>query len=511
MEKKTKYLSLIFVVCSFAMLSLFAFLQVQTISYAEETEEIIVSSNSIDYKNGTLLYTDTENKKIIALNESTQETTELLTVNTPKLVCADYDGNIFYTQEDSYGFFDKNQTSHDQIGTKSIGKVFDMDTDINGNVFAACVGESDKCWIVKLENDGNFSFFCEFDGSITINASSKISASLDKDFLILFTNNKFYRVEQSNVSTLADYEGLDSVESGVLDIKLDYYNSLYILSNQKITKHTKEEMTEFVDEKLTSASSFDIDYLNGTIYCRTSSKIVKIDSSNFVDPLQSSVNEDIKNQTFNCALIKTTKDANLYLYDNCLYRKTLNGENIVIEKDRQICTLDKKNGFYFVLLTNEAEQNITGFIKVEDAEIVEPQTTQEQAKILYNNTPLYSLPTTIDELFAKEENEQILLSKGTLYDVVISNFGEADFYGKKFSQILYHNKTYFIETNHYAVNSASTIQPLVEDENTNLNNGGGTKLTKGEIVGIILIAITVIVGSIFVIFAIIKYKNKKEL
>lgn len=513
MEKTIKYFGIIFVIAAFLCMLCPA---TNVVKADGDTYEIIVVSSGLDYKNSTLYYSDVTNKKICSIDQNTNEASSFQTHNakTPDLIVADFDGNVFYSRVENYGLKDNLGTEYRVFGLEEndIGKIYDLDCDIFNNIYILCKDTMDNCYVlVKKQNSAVCEVFCELNG-IGLDAQSKITTSLDKNFLVLFTQNSFYKVEENAYSELNDYDGLNTLEGAVTDIKLDYHNTLFILTNQKLYKSTKYDIQSFANDIFAETKTFELEYLSGEIFCVTNSKITKINSNNFVDSLSTTTIVDYTNQKYDCYLIKTIKSAVLYAYDNCIYTKTLGDATIVIDQNTTLCAIGPKtdSDFYFVLLNNKANENITGFIKGCDAEIFSSEQEEKTIKIVHTNVPLYNYPSKLDDssVAKDEQGNQILLNKNTIYTMKIENFGSPDFKGTNFSQIIYHNQTYYVETSYYIENAPTTIteaNPPAADQNQNIEKA----LTTGEIVGIILISITAVVGVILIVLTI--KKNKKEL
>ncbi len=506
MEKIIKYLSAILAT---VVISILLLLPTNIVAYAEESGFLIeVSSSSLDYKNSTLYYTDTTNKQICYINQHTNETQSFETSKTPELVIADFDGNVFYTQTGSFGMLSQDHVFNLFGDNNDVGKIFDLDCDINNNIYALCKDTEDVSYVLVKNVSDKFDVFCKLDG-ITLNQNSKIAVSLDKNFLILFAENSFYKVENNSYVELNNYFGLNTISGTIKDIKLDYHNTLFVLTDQKLYKSTQTEISSFENPIFANATTFEIEYLSGEIFCATNTQITKLQAEDFIDPLSSSTIVDYKNERFECFLITTTKNTILYSYDNCIYTQTLNDETIIIDANTNLCAITKTGDFYFVFINDMSELPITGFIKCQDAQVSSSSETEKTIRILHQKTPLYLYPSTQDAAYlAKDENgEPLVLSKNTLHTMTIQNFGTKDFSGTQFSQIVYKGKTYYINTNYYIENTTTTIEPsIIEDENI---NNGGRALTSGEIIGIVLVSITVVFGAILILVTMLKKDKNK--
>ena len=92
------------------------------------------------------------------------------------------------------------------------------------------------------------------------------------------------------------------------------------------------------------------------------------------------------------------------------------------------------------------------------------------------------------------------------------NFGTKDINNHEFSQVVYNNETYYVETSYYIAYANSNIEPVNSQNSVQTDENAGKALTTGEILGIVLISIAIVAAAIFVLVTILqKNKNKKEL
>lgn len=505
MEKTLKYLSIafgIFIIFCFSIL----FCQHKTVKANESTTiSISTTSNSFDFKNNTIYYSNQSEKEIVSLNLNNNAKTTFNTTNTPNLVLSDYVGNIFYTENGTFGMLDTEGNHYNTIGTYSISEIYDMCCDINNNIYVVCQDATHRNLVLKksFENE-YFEIYCELD--FDLNANSKLTSSLDKNFLILYSTN-FYIITGNEYSSAVDYQ-LTGIDENILDISLDYYGTLYVLTSQNFYKATNETLNVFTNPDLTDAKTFEPNYLTGQLYYLTDSSINSLEN-NFIETLSS--NEiDYKNTKYDLNFIKTTTQTKLYLYDNSLYLKEINGETITFLENTTLCYLTKtENDFYYVLINNLKDENVFGYVKADDVEEFTPQTQSTTIRITTQGAPIYLYPTSLDQdLIAKQDSTPILLNKNTLHEMIIQNYYTQDHSGKQFSKIIYKGQSYYIETTYYVLNGSSTIQPIDTPKENNSNEG---KLSTGTIVGIVLLSVTVVVSAIFILLAILRKNNKPKI
>ena len=518
MEKTIKYFVIMFIVIMAAMLCSFS---VQTTYAEDETLTLNVKSNSVDYKNSTLYYTDKTDPadyKIcsIDLNKNSSQSFSTGSNQEPELVVADFNGNIFYTQNGTACLLDKNKTEYRKFNNNGdeinkideISKIVDLDCSRNNHIYALSRDTNNKSYLLVKKEGEIFEIFCKLDG-ITLNTDCKMSVSLDESFAIMYAENNFYKITPNSCELITDYVGLDALTGDLVDMKLDYHNNLFVLTDQKLYKSNKDEIKEFTDDTFLHAKTFEIEYLSGQIFCVTNDKITTVDAQSVVEPLSTTNIVDYTTEKLNCSLIKTTKNTLLYRYDNCIYTANIPP----IQTNTTLCALKKTDSdFYFVLINNiNDDSNLTGFIKAEDAQVIETENANQQIRLVYDNTPLYAYPSTLDDenCLAKDSNGPILLNNNVFYTMTIENFGTKDSKNNEFSQIEYNSSTYYIKKIDYVKVEQTTINPVVDENETQNNQTNSKKLTTGEIVGIVLISITAVCGAIFVLVLILK--KKKEL
>lgn len=504
MNKVLKYINILSIIIIMFLISFMSFQFKPANATSENVFPISANSNSFDFKNNTIYYSNQNEKEIVSLNINNNDEAKFNTTNTPNLVLSDYSGNIFYTETGTFGMLDNQGNHYNTIGTYSISEIYDMCCDINNNIFVICKDATHRNLVLKKSCESeNFEIFCELN--FNLNTNSKITTSLDKNFLILYSDN-FYNITNNECSLVADYI-LTGIEGNILDITLNYYGTLYVLTTQNFYKTTSQTLSTFTNIELNEAKTFEPNYLTGEIYYLTNSSIKSLDN-NFIETLSS--NEiDYKSTKYELNFIKTTKQTKLYLYDNSLYLKEIDGETITFLENTTLCYLSKtENDFYYVLINNLKDENVFGYVKATDAEEFIPQEQSTTIRIITQNAPIYLYPTSLDQnLIAKQDSNTIYLNKNTLHKMIIQNFYTQDYLGKQFSKIIYKGQSYYIETNYYVLNGSSTIQPIDTSENAQANE---EKLSTGTIVGIILLSITVVISTIFILLAILRKNNKPK-
>ncbi|MBR1925622.1 MAG: hypothetical protein IJ837_02080 [Clostridia bacterium] len=549
---------LIVVCCVFAIFSFFSgFYKPIVFADSEETQEIIYDSvtTSIDYKNNELYLTDSANKKIIIKNLKDNSAQETLTTNEPNLVFFDYQNTVYHTESGTFGLY-VNQTLLNQINTFSVSNILDICCDIQNNIYVICKDANETPLVLVKKNDVMaFEIFCKLDG-LTLNQNSKLTSSLENGFLILYTNSSFYKVKQNNFSLLSNEDYKLPTLTNVLDIKLDFYDNLYILGDNKLFKCNKNSYETLENSVFSNSKEFELDYLTGDIILRTETNVIKLKNTNFVVTMASTT-PNYKSEIYDCSIIKTTEKTYLFEFDNSLYKKEINNEAIELPENTNLVMLTKtKNNFYYVLINNMSNQNITGYIKASSAEIVNQNEEEKTIRIINSTTPLYLYPTSLDEsLTLKDEDNNIKYLNKIILTMTIENFGTTDTNGLSFSKVLYKDKYYYINSNNFVLAEKTSIQPVFEQlkENTtvysdqNFNNiikelSKGTNinilekgqnyakiswgttevgyikyeqaqeihLTTWQLLAIILLTIIAIALVVFMTVAILKHKQKQK-
>ena len=543
----------ILVCFGFALLFFFSFWGNPIVFAEDEVNPFDGSVKNIDYKYDKLYLSDNENKKIIIKNlKDNSIENENQTLNSPNLVFSDYQGTLYHTEDETFGLF-VGQTLINKIENIDLSHILDICCDIQNNIYVICKNAVDKYLVlIKQNNSNSFKIFCELNG-LTLDTNSKLASSFENGFLILYTNNNFYKITENNFSLLLSQDYNLPTITNVLDIKLDFYDNLYILGDNKLFRCNKTSCHEL--ENLNSALEFELDYLTGDIILRTGTNVTKLKNPDFVVTMASNIS-DYKTEKYNCSIIQTIEETYLYEFDNSLYIKSLDNQKVKIPANTKLIKLtETNNGFYHVLINNLSNENITGYIKASSAEIIDQNETEKDIRIINTTTPLYLYPTSLDEslILKNNANKIIYLDKTKLYKVTIENFGTTDTNGISFAKISYDNQDYYINTNNFVIADKTTIQPITEqlgentivytDQNfsniqkelpkgTNINIletgqnyakiSYGTEIgyikykmaeeihiTVWQLLAIILLTIIAVVGVILSIVAILKHKQQK--
>ena len=453
----------------FALLFFFS-LTNNFVVFAEDNENNISilyneSVKNIDYKYDKLYLSDNENKKIIIKNLKDNSIEEISTVSNPNLVFSDYQGTLCHTEDVTFGLF-VEETSIKQIGNNDLSHMLDICCDIQNNIYVICEDATNTPLVLIKKYDVNsFEIFCELD-DLTLTTDSKITSSFENEFLILYTKNNFYKITENNFSLLSaeDYE-LPTL-SNVLDIKLDFHDNLYILGDNKLFRCNKNGYQTLENSALNTALEFELDYLTGDIILRTSTNVKKLENIDFVITMNSST-PDYKTEIYNCSIIQTTEETYLYEFDNSLYIKSLNNQEIKIPENTKLIKLTQTdNNFYFVLINNLSNENITGYIKSSCVEEIEESVCNTQIRITNNTTPLYLYPTSLDEdLVLKDGNNNIKYLDKIILTMTSEDFGITDNNGVNFAKVLYEGEYYYINTKNFVIAEKITIQPITEELN----------------------------------------------
>jgi len=461
---------LILVCFGFALLFFFSFWG-NPIVFAEDEEhqEVIFESKvtSIDYKNNELYLSDSTNKKIIIKNLKDNSAQEVSTTNSPHLVFTDYQNNLYYIEDGTLGLYENTTHLYNKIENNDILNILDICCDTSNNIYVICNNAESTplpLVLIKKNNSNTLEVFCKLN-SLSLDSNSKLTSSFENGFLILYTNNSFYKVTQNNFSLLSTEDYNLPTLTNVLDIKLDFYDNLYVLGDNKLFKCNDSNCETLENSVSESSKEFELDYLTGDIFLRTETNVIKLKNTDFVVKMSSNT-PDYHNTKYDCSIIKTTEKTYLFEFDNSLYKKEINNEAVEIEENTSLVMLTKTdNNFYYVLLNNLTNQNITGYIKASSAEEVTQQDeTEKEIRIINTTTPLYLYPTSLDEslILKNSDNKKIYLDKTKLYKVAIENFGTTDKNGLSFSKVLYEDEYYYINSNSFVIAEKTSIQPISE-------------------------------------------------
>jgi len=471
-----------------------------SIIYSTSDESTLSSFNNaydLDYVNNTLLVSEITEKKI----EDLTHNTEFLLNYEPTAIANDYHETTYFAKNGLDGLCSINEsviTSYNEYYNAgspfSIRRVYDIACNIYGTTFALAYNSNDQAVILyKEKDDGNFLLYKTLN-SLTLSSDSKIQISLDNNFVIFCNNGIMYKTnsettnfeEVSNLTYLSEvvYD-IPTTLNNIIDIKLDFHDSLFILTENsgvytlyRCDKNA-ENYTETTNTLFENCISFALDYTNGYVYTLSNTtlsefKITDEQNNNFIDIINTNNSPDYINNQLDITLIKTNTDnVPLYEYDNSLYTKKLNDEQITFSNSTILFSLQYySSGYYFVLVTNLASENITGYVKASFVNEVVSFDDEMSARIVIPNTQVFEYPTSLDNALLTQVNDvPLTLSQNESIVVTYLDFGDADFNKITFAKIKLSDNTYgYIDTNSFVRTEQNTIKPtVVTNARTNEN------------------------------------------
>ena len=449
---------------------------------------------ALDNKNGDLFISnnDTSNGQNQIINQTTGQTfsTDISTFPLYS-ISGDYGTNMFFAKYDNYGisklntedesivYFDKYIAERDSI---SIGRVFDITSDTNGTIYALAQNPSlETVVIYKEKEQSDFYLYCELEQSVDYD--SKFDYSIDNDFFILYANNNFYKFDQSGCYSANDAENLGvatysvTETQNVVDIKLDFYDSLFILTSDAIYRFDKNNSTsQSFESSFAECVSFDFDYRTGEILLLSptslQSTMILNGNENFINTINSDNYPDYADSKLEVNFLTVIQDdAPLYEFDNPLYNVKLDDKNVTLNTGLILYSIGEKTstGYYFVMIANLQGENVFGYVKENCVNQTTLTSINSQARILLDNTSVFNYPSSLDDsMLATKENTPLTLSKNSIVQV-LDAMPYADSNGITFARIEHEGEIYFV--NNYALSSiiSQSAQPIK------------TSLTKEEI------------------------------
>ena len=446
----------------------------------------------LSYVNNTLLASNTLTKEILDYTNSLEYALNY----SPTAIANDYHEKTYFARNGLYGLCSIQTTTEENPtvtlfsdyydntnNIKSIGTVYDLACDVYGTAYAIAYNSSNEAVIIYKEKDGNDFYLYQELGDLTLNTTTKIQTSLDNNFILFHNDGNIYK-------TSADIESFELATSTttlsnivytlpknlgtVTDIKLDFHDTLFILATANSIDtlyRCDKNSAEWSDVSTTlfaNSIGIALDFTEGYIYSLTDYNIVKFklmaNEINFINVVETDNSPDYINTQLETTLIYTLVDnVPLYMYDNALYIKTLNGNQITFAKDTTLFALSHStNGYYFVLITNLANQNITGYVKDTLVDLLVLTQSLQAGRITIPNTEVFNYPTSLDNLNKQSAGENVILSKNDSITVANLAFGDADYNGISFARIQFSDNTFgYISIDSFTTESQNTIQPIV--------------------------------------------------
>ena len=281
-----------------------------------------------------------------------------------------------------------------QIGN-SFGQIVDIAITLNGDIYLL---DSTGKILQKTAESNRFIEYCDLSTfSIQIDEQSRISIGLDGNKLVISSGTNIYDITQTSAVISTNF-AIPMISDNIQDILIDHTNCLYVLTSgqqsQIIKCNDQEYQSITLPEQCNNATAFCINADNGDTYILTPTAIIRATvSDGFFNSLQDeTIPVDINTYSPDSPLqvLKLTSDATVYNYAN--YLVTL---GTLIAGD-EVVLLDSQNEeFYFVLITNMGENNVTGFIKKSCAGIVSTTPAREQCRLILNSANIYAIPSSL--------------------------------------------------------------------------------------------------------------------
>lgn len=451
----------------------------------------IENGYDLSYVNNTLLVSNVLTKKILDYTGGTEYSLNY----QPTAIANDYHDRTYFARSGLYGLCSIRTVGaenpavtlysdyYDENNTESIGIVYDLACDIYGTVYAIANNSGNNAVIIyKQKDESSFYLYKELDG-LTLNAGTRIQTSLDNNFLLFYNDGNIYKTDFETAGFEAVTDGSSPEDAvytlpadfgQITDIKVDFHDTLFVLATKDEVStlyrcdKNAEDYTSVSSSAFANSIGIALDFTDGYIYSLTGYNIVKFritgNETNFINVVQTDNDPDYENTLLDVELLITTADnVPLYEYDNALYIKELNGTQITFAKDTKLFALnDCENGYFFVLVTNLTDENITGYVKLSSVAILEESQVYGTGRITVPNTEIFSYPTSLGNLQRTENGENLIFSKDVYFNIINYDFGERDYNGIFFTKIMLADHSFaYIDSNSFVPVTQTTLKPTV--------------------------------------------------
>ena len=462
-------------------------------NFSQQENNFIENFNNayaLDNKNGNLFISDNNlsNGQNQIINQTTGQV--FVTEFSAYSLCGDYGTNIFFSKYQNFGISmlnteDGNITSFEEYVADvrtSIGRVFDITSGTDGTIYALAQNPSLETIVIYKEKEQNdFYLYCKLEQ--TADYSSKFDYSIGNNFFVLYTENNFYKFNQSGCYLINDTENLGATTysvtemQNVIDIKLDFYDSLFALTDDAIYRFDKDNSaSKSFANNFAECISFDFDYRTGEILLLSPTSLqnttILKGNENFINIINSDNYPDYADNKLEVNFLTVIQDdAPLYEFDNPLYNVKIDDKNITLDEGLILYSIGEKTstGYYFVMITNLQKTNIFGYVKENCINKTNLTSKNSPARILLNNTSVFNYPSSLDDaMLATTENAPLTLSRNTIVQV-LDIMPYADSNGITFARIQHNGEIYFVNNNALSSVVSQSAQPIK------------TSLTKDEI------------------------------
>ncbi len=422
--------------------------------------------NDINVTYGELTYT-TQDKQV--KNYTTSKNFE--TTFVPQFLTSDYFNQLFFSRKDDSSIYSIDTSLpttqkiisytdfHDlENNSRGIGLVYDIKSNIEGTVFAVCKTIADDFFIIyKKRDSSNFKLYQKLTIPLNTTMPICLAVSVDNNFLILANDSKIYKLFENEIAEISNSETLSNliykniVFENIIDIKLDFYDTLYVLSKNaesySLTRLNKNaDAFSFSNNILNDTKTFEFNYLNGEILLLKENTIdfitITNSATNFINIITSSY-PNYKDEKLDVNMLKTNSEAIVYEFENSLYAKVVNEKKLILQEDSVVIGLKQtETGYYFVIIPNMEKENICGFIKVSN--LTKLTTTTKTCRVI-TQTQVYNYPTSYENLYTINYGIPYTIEEGTI--TVATGTIITDANGVAFSEIELGAEKYYINSN----------------------------------------------------------------
>lgn len=396
----------------------------------------------------TLLISDTFNNRLQLINNN--EITTILKYNEQNI-----QSPKFYSTNDNINFwFYSNgkivkQTENNFIEIPVGNNIADLKIDSLNNVYFLNY-ENKTLNIIK----NNLTNSTVLISDLNINENSKLE----------ILNNKTYLISNNNQISLYDNDKLltsKTLENNVDDLEIDYYNNIYVLSNNTLTKiennnNTLENETT-LNYNFENISCFKVNKYNGEILCfdNNNQNFIKIKSNNFVNDL---INFEHLFNSNNFEPTSTIINSGVILKDCYISNFPYNTEiKQQLNKNTKVFVLGEFENSYYIMINNNNTIDY-GYIAKDNLQINKPQINEPQKVVVINKIiKLYKLPTILhdeDVSFAYSTaklNEQL-----NVVNFELTSIDNSDYYAVKTND----NKILYVNASDVTLYGSVDILPL---------------------------------------------------
>lgn len=411
----------------------------------EVIKDDLSNAQDINYTRNALLVSDFDTKKI--LNIYSPADSHDLQIQ-PTALAADFQDNLYYsvsgygiTRIDSDNFKTSYPEYSAEVGVEdiSIGEVYDLACSADGTVWAIARGYGDLKVLIYKPFDSELFYLVESLSDIGLDNNSKLAVSLDAEIIVISTTNGLFQIKDGDIiSATANPEDFTySLPGGLSDIKniaIDHTDNLVLLSTNGNSQFIRSNSTSYIifedsTNLLTGLRAFALDAVSGDIYFNTATEVKKLRITDqhgklFCNILTHEGEPDYVNELPDSVVkVAKVKTDNAYVYEfgTLLQIQEQDGERLALGADTYTIVLDWRpdSTFCFVLLTNFAEGDITGYLFKQDIEEVTATPVNYTARLVVPNTQIFSYPTST--------NSQLLLENTTQPMTVVAEFTFSDY------------------------------------------------------------------------------------